>query len=371
MASGEGGKECRICFEAGPGLIAPCKCTGSSKWIHRQCLDQWRCTGPDPAFERCNTCLFPYRHTRKPTNGLTPHQKYKLMVYRDVASVILLLLLAIAAVGLVMYGLDLPKGNVPILMRGIGISSDAGAYTLFGVVMFFAFVGFCACTVKCCMACCAGGGGGGGNDMLFGYYYCYWWDGPCYVNHYHGATTTSTDCCGNPTSQRNSCDCDGQECGCDGCSGDCGGDCGGDNPLAVLLVVVVVIFALVGMFYVAFMLSVVFADVSRRHAHILHKRAEASSQVVLDLDGKDLDNLGELGDMADGELQDDDSRSPLLANSSPAAKYSSSSVGFGPPSGNMEPVASAPPWSLQDAEAVPWEEDVATKEQPWSPGKPL
>ena len=50
----------------------------------------------------------------------------------------------------------------------------------------------------------------------------------------------------------------------------------------------------------------------RRHAHILHKRAEASSQVVLDLDGKDLDNLGELGDMADGELQDDDSRSPLL-----------------------------------------------------------
>ena len=59
------------------------------------------------------------------------------------------------------------------------------------------------------------------------------------------------------------------------------------------------------------------------------------------------------------------------ANSSPAAKYSSSSVGFGPPSGNMEPVASAPPWSLQDAEAVPWEEDVATKEQPWSPGKPL
>ena len=86
MASGEGGKECRICFEAGPGLIAPCKCTGSSKWIHRQCLDQWRCTGPDPAFERCNTCLFPYRHTRKPTNGLTPHQKYKLMVYRCISS---------------------------------------------------------------------------------------------------------------------------------------------------------------------------------------------------------------------------------------------------------------------------------------------
>ena len=96
--------------------------------------------------------------------------------------------------------------------------------------------------------------------LRFGYYYCYWWDGPCYVNHYRGATTSSSDCCGNPTSQRNSCDCDCQGCGGDLCCGDA--DCGNDNPLAVLLVVVVVIFAIVGFFYVAFMLSVVFADIS-------------------------------------------------------------------------------------------------------------
>ena len=42
-------------------------------------------------------------------------------MHRDVASVILLLLLAIAAVGLVMYGLDLPKG---ILDLGLLLTTE-------------------------------------------------------------------------------------------------------------------------------------------------------------------------------------------------------------------------------------------------------
>ena len=51
---------------------------------------------------------------------------------------------------------------------------------------------------------------------------------------------------------------------------------------------------------------------SRRHAHILRKRAEASSQVVRDMDGRDLDNLGDLDDDADGERLEDDDSAPLL-----------------------------------------------------------
>ena len=34
--------ECRICFDSGSEpLISPCKCTGSMKWVHKSCLQQW------------------------------------------------------------------------------------------------------------------------------------------------------------------------------------------------------------------------------------------------------------------------------------------------------------------------------------------
>ncbi|PKU63136.1 hypothetical protein MA16_Dca027153 [Dendrobium catenatum] len=35
--------QCRICLETdGRDFIAPCKCKGTSKYVHRECLDHWR-----------------------------------------------------------------------------------------------------------------------------------------------------------------------------------------------------------------------------------------------------------------------------------------------------------------------------------------
>lgn len=35
---------CRYCLESTGELIAPCKCDGSSKWVHSECLEEWRQT---------------------------------------------------------------------------------------------------------------------------------------------------------------------------------------------------------------------------------------------------------------------------------------------------------------------------------------
>ena len=39
-------KECRICFEnyetVDNELIYPCYCSGTSKYVHRECLEKWR-----------------------------------------------------------------------------------------------------------------------------------------------------------------------------------------------------------------------------------------------------------------------------------------------------------------------------------------
>jgi len=52
---------CRICFEGGEDLIAPCRCAGTSKWIHRSCLNRWRISGSNPrSLTNCCECGFQY-----------------------------------------------------------------------------------------------------------------------------------------------------------------------------------------------------------------------------------------------------------------------------------------------------------------------
>lgn len=55
-------KECRLCFESiGEDFIAPCRCSGTSRWVHRQCLNQWRSSGTNRrAFDRCCECGYAY-----------------------------------------------------------------------------------------------------------------------------------------------------------------------------------------------------------------------------------------------------------------------------------------------------------------------
>lgn len=47
-------------------LLSPCKCKGSSKYVHEGCLDAWRLTDPTAArnFWQCPTCKFNYRLAR-------------------------------------------------------------------------------------------------------------------------------------------------------------------------------------------------------------------------------------------------------------------------------------------------------------------
>eukprot|EP00913_Durusdinium_trenchii_P029504 g27656.t1 len=55
--------ECRLCLgPADDELIAPCRCAGSVRWVHRGCLDRWRASGQNPrAFTHCCACGFRYK----------------------------------------------------------------------------------------------------------------------------------------------------------------------------------------------------------------------------------------------------------------------------------------------------------------------
>lgn len=54
---------CRICLDNNDmnDLIAPCRCSGTSKYVHRKCINHWRILNiENQFFNQCNECQFNY-----------------------------------------------------------------------------------------------------------------------------------------------------------------------------------------------------------------------------------------------------------------------------------------------------------------------
>jgi len=55
---------CRICLEddIDDNMIYPCRCAGTSKYVHKECLNQWRVMSEEysEAFTTCPTCNYDY-----------------------------------------------------------------------------------------------------------------------------------------------------------------------------------------------------------------------------------------------------------------------------------------------------------------------
>jgi len=73
--------ECRICFEThstqGNPLMHPCLCRGTSKWVHKACIQHWRDVNRGgPYFLKCNTCSHDYKLA-----NLHPRETYKFQNY--------------------------------------------------------------------------------------------------------------------------------------------------------------------------------------------------------------------------------------------------------------------------------------------------
>ena len=61
--------ECRICFEEETNdnlFIWPCRCKGTSKFVHASCLEKWRNENIErDAFEMCMECRYRYKFINK------------------------------------------------------------------------------------------------------------------------------------------------------------------------------------------------------------------------------------------------------------------------------------------------------------------
>lgn len=270
--------QCRICLESdGRDFIAPCKCKGTSKYVHRECLDHWRAVKEGFAFAHCTTCKAPY-HLRVHVNDDRKWRtlKFRFFVTRDILSIFLAVQLVIASLGYLVYIIDTYKKSWLRLIWGF--DSELSFYYICGALVFFALLGLSGCFITCfdrrvrndlaqpcrevCICCCH--------------------PGVCGDGHLTGALCIWTDC---------------STCfeGCASMAGECGGCIGGAGEaglpfLFIVALVVLGLFTIIGIFYSILVITMVGQRIWQRHYHILAKRMLTKEYVVQDVDGEDTGN---------------------------------------------------------------------------------
>tara|TARA_B110001452_G_C15202619_1_gene417285 strand:+ start:136 stop:1236 length:1101 start_codon:yes stop_codon:yes gene_type:complete len=287
---------CRICLETDAPdddpLIAPCRCSGSMKWVHRKCLNEWRAQEQVPlSFTHCPQCKFQYRTELDEGEKTFKNLKLTVFVARDTIGLFLLVQAFLAGVAFLMHACD-PDGAIAKLYPEKWAESKAalhfsvGPYyvtTCIGSLAILGFVGLCLwCAGKLPgqtsearnaprwrrprseADCCPGGACPTCDNCEL--VYCINCDNVCPRNQ-------RCDCC-----PGESCDCNcDNACKCDNCSGEAA------PALVAVGLALLAIFVLIGL-VVGFFFSVIIVQrIVQKHVNLLHMRGESKVHRVLDL----------------------------------------------------------------------------------------
>jgi hypothetical protein len=252
---------CRICFSnssedrlRAEQFLSPCSCSGTSKWVHRDCLDRWRAAEQRPdALTHCSECRSQYllRAAGGADELAANRARYWRLVARDTVAAVFLVLCAIAALCGLWSALD-ARG----LVRGKLVPADwpaAGVALLLGLTTFLVLVALLGlCDVMCCR--------------------------PQPRGRAERTPVPAVDC-NRPSAWG---DCAG---GCVDLLGECDSsndDDGNKGEGAILFAILMLIFAVIGaVFFVVWALAFM-GDVHRRHNHQLERKSLTGFYIVCD-----------------------------------------------------------------------------------------
>jgi uncharacterized membrane protein YgcG len=185
MGEGGGdGRECRLCFEGGGDLIAPCSCRGTSKWVHRECLNRWRSMNHNPAaFTQCTECHFEYRLEQVARTQPEMQRRIQMRVARDTSLVFVAMQSVIFLAALAVRLCDPSEA----LVKAVGLRQLPGqdvshglwnaieyhktTYYICGLLLLLAVVGTVAATVFIHDWCIGSGNARGRRCGLLDYYF--------------------------------------------------------------------------------------------------------------------------------------------------------------------------------------------------------
>jgi len=268
------GTECRNCHEAGGYLIAPCDCSGSVKWVHRSCLDDWRAYSTNPrSFTHCDVCQYEYQFRIRDDVKQGRMIKFALRVCRDFFGAMLVMQAIIWLFTLICWACD--GSNT---LRGLFPKtwSDVGVYYIWGLFVFSMLAAMYGAMYLLYRCTC----GANYSGPVYTYYSYPYGFGPYYMWWYYPTGYSCAPMChGNCNSSCGGSGCGGGNCGSGHC-GNCGGGGGGGNNdgIAILGIIIMVLAITIGII----VMVVIGTIILRRHAHILQKRANAREQEVVD-----------------------------------------------------------------------------------------
>jgi hypothetical protein len=148
-------KQCRICLDNDhPNeLISPCLCNGSSAYVHRKCLNNWRSENANgKGFKYCDICHFEYVIETIISDQKEERKrlfKYYLFVIRDLILINLIIQLIVICLAFLLKLIDRNWNNVkdifPNSMNGFIL------YYLSAFILLLALLGLLAFII-CCYA---------------------------------------------------------------------------------------------------------------------------------------------------------------------------------------------------------------------------
>ena len=153
-------KTCRICLETDETpddvLIAPCRCSGTMKYVHRKCLQEWRAQEQVPmAFSHCPQCKFQYVTELNEGEQKMKRVWLTLFVARDTIGLFLCVQGVAAALALLIHACD-PGGFIKKLYPDEWAESHAavhfsvGPYYVTSVILLLALLGVVGTLMVCC-----------------------------------------------------------------------------------------------------------------------------------------------------------------------------------------------------------------------------
>jgi len=279
---------CRLCFDDGGDLMAPCLCKGTSRWIHRECLDRWRVSGSNPrALTNCCECGFQYHLVLQRCKDSDVDARQREFLHTIGAQTIMAFLgvqAAIVVLGMLIRTVDTRE----VLVKALRLPQEPGqtvpgdfwnamnhhksTYYLAGFLSLAAIVGFlslCSALFAACNRPSYLGGGGGTTMDIYTGHVCGQCCGDC-----------CTACC-----RCNLC------CSCPGMSGtglgagmnmSGGGDAAG-GACAVFCLFILVILIFVGIFMALISVVLAIQESVKKYAQIQQLRMLAGEYVVEDL----------------------------------------------------------------------------------------
>jgi len=268
--------ECRNCHdtESDEEMIAPCMCSGSIKYVHRSCLNQWRAVSHNSeSFYNCDVCKFEYVIKTKLVNEHAARCKFTLLVMRDFIGILAAVQLVIFLFAGIVFLCDWDRERDQIFPHGW---SKVSIDYVCGICTMFFLLGLYGCFLALKWCCCESKESSASQyhhtystyPYGWGYYYIWFWPSP---GGYNGCTCD----CGN-------CNTSGSSCG----GGNC--DTKGDSSILVVLGIIVLVIIAIGAVVGIVLMTVVVSRIIQRHIHVLRMLRIAESSEVVDLEKEPL-----------------------------------------------------------------------------------